>query len=72
METFKNYTEAKIAADNFFNENFDQTQGASSLTERSFDVVCNDDGEEVSRKMEFFSLEDPGMVDTFICSIENS
>lgn len=70
MNTYTSYTEAKSAADTFFNEEFGHTNGASILTEKKSNLVKNEDGDLISMDMEFFSVEDPGMTDTFKCKIE--
>lgn len=57
METYKNITEASIAAELFFKENFDHDEGVGIESKNG-------------NTIEFYSKEDPGMSDTFICQIE--
>ena len=58
MKTYKNITEATEAAELFFNENFGHNQGVG---------IENQTGNTI----EFYSKQDPGMDDTFTCTIED-
>lgn len=56
METYKTMTEATAAAEQFFLENFGHTSGVGIESENENEV-------------EFYSKEDPGMDDTFTCTV---
>lgn len=56
MNTYKNFTEAEQGAIDFFKDNFGHDSGVGIEKEEG-------------NKVEFYSLEDPGMDDTFICLI---
>lgn len=58
METFTTFQEAEKEAKNFFKRNFGYTTGVGIESAK---------GDQI----EFYSLDDPGMDDTFVCIIDD-
>jgi len=58
MKKFKDFKLAKMAAQNYFKENFGYNSGVG-IEAAEQDLI------------EFYSKDDPAMLDTFCCIIEN-
>jgi hypothetical protein len=68
MTTFTSFSDAKQAADNFFTENFNYNGGASYHTDKQL-AIKDEDGGIIGYEVEYHSIDDPAMDDTFTCRI---
>lgn len=70
MQTFTNITDAKNAADKFFNENFEGKNGASFNHDR-MDDITDEEGNVIGIEIEYHSADDSAMDDTFVCQVKS-